>query len=182
VRIRKLEPHEISLHRDLRLCALRDSPDSFAETATDAEARPFSYWETLTRSVTEPNRHVMYLACDGDDIFGSTYGLRDSESNDMARIGGMWVAPLHRRHGIGRALLEAVRSWAREHGFKRMGLWAPSENAAALALYQQAGFRQTGRRRPLPTNAMLEIVELELSNQPLHPSLRSGASRRSSAG
>jgi GNAT superfamily N-acetyltransferase len=106
----------------------------------------------------------MYLACDGDDIFGSTYGLRDSESSDMARIGGMWVAPLHRRHGIGRALLEAVRSWAREHGFKRMGLWAPSENAAALALYQQAGFRQTGRRRPLPTNAMLEIVELELSN------------------
>jgi len=106
----------------------------------------------------------MYLACDGDDIFGSTYGLRDSESSDMARIGGMWVAPLHRRHGIGRALLDAVRSWAREHGFKRMGLWAPSENPAALALYRQAGFRQTGRRRPLPTNAMLEIVELELSN------------------
>jgi ribosomal protein S18 acetylase RimI-like enzyme len=79
-------------------------------------------------------------------------------------------------------LLEAVRSWAREHGFKRIALWAPSENAAALALYQQAGFRQTGRRRPLPTNAMLEIVELELSNQPLHPSLGSGASRRSAAG
>ena len=39
VKIRKLEPHEISLHRDLRLCALRDSPDSFAETAADAEAR-----------------------------------------------------------------------------------------------------------------------------------------------
>lgn len=69
----------------------------------------------------------MYLACDGDDIFGSTYGIRDSESSDMARIGGMWVAPLHRRQGVGRALLEAVRSWAHEHGFKRMGLWAPSE-------------------------------------------------------
>jgi GNAT superfamily N-acetyltransferase len=106
----------------------------------------------------------MYLACDRDDIFGSTYGIRDFETSDMARIGGMWVAPLYRRHGIGRALLEAVRSWAREHGFKRMGLWASSANAAALALYQQAGFRQSGRLRALPTNAMVEIVELELSN------------------
>jgi len=123
VKIRKLEPHEISLHRDLRLCALRDSPYSFAETAADAEAKPYSYWEALTRSVTEPERHVMYLACDGEDIFGSTYGIRDSENNDMARVGGMWVAPLHRRNGIGRVLLESVLSWSREHGFRRLGLW-----------------------------------------------------------
>lgn len=172
MKIRKLGPHEISLHRDLRLCALRDSPDSFAEMATDAEARPLSYWEALTRSVTEPDRHVMYLACEGNDVFGSTYGLRDSEGGDMARIGGMWVAPLHRRNGIGRVLLESVLSWSREHGFKRVGLWAPSANAAALALYQHAGFRQTGRRRPLPANAKIETIELELSNQPLHPNLQ----------
>jgi GNAT superfamily N-acetyltransferase len=162
--IRKLEAHEISLHRELRLRALRDSPDSFAETATDAEARPFSYWETMTRSVSEPDRHVMYLACDGDDIVGSTYGLRDSENVDIARVGGMWVAPLHRRRGIGRGLLEAVRLWAHEHGFNRMRLWAPAESAAALALYQQAGFRKTGHHRPLPSNAAFEVVELELSN------------------
>ena len=167
MKIRKLEPHEISLHRDLRLCALRDSPYSFAETAADAEAKPYSYWEALTRSVTEPERHVMYLACDGEDIFGSTYGIRDSENNDMARVGGMWVAPLHRRNGIGRVLLESVLSWSREHGFRRLGLWAPSANAAALALYEHAGFRQTGRRRPLPTNATIETVELELSPRDL---------------
>ena len=182
MRIRQLEPHEISLHRDLRLRALRDSPDSFAETASDADSRPFSYWEDLTRSVTEPYRHVMYLACDGDDIVGSTYGLRDFESSDRGRIGGMWVAPLHRRHGTGSALLEAVLSWAHAHGFNRVGLWAPLDNAAALALYHRAGFRQTKRRRPLRTNAALEIIELELSNQSLHPSPGSGAARPPSVG
>lgn len=182
MRIRKLESQEISLHRDLRLRALRDCPDSFADTAVEAEARPFTYWETFTRSVTEPGRHVMYLACDGDDVLGSTYGIRDSESSDMARVGGMWVAPLHRGRGIGHALLESVLSWSREHGFTRLRLWAPSANAAALALYQNAGFKRTGHRRPLPTNAEIEVVELELSNQPLHPSLGSGASRRSPAG
>jgi GNAT superfamily N-acetyltransferase len=174
VKIRQLKPQEISLHRNLRLCALRDSPDSFAETAADVEARPFSYWETLTRTVTEPERHVMYLAYDDEDIFGSTYGLRSSESSDMARIGGMWVSPLQRRNGIGRALLDSVLSWSREHGFKHLSLWAPYANAAALALYHRAGFRQTRRRRPLPTNAIIETVELEMSHQPLPPSLRSG--------
>ena len=135
-----MESHEISLHRDLRLCALRDSPDSFADTAVAAEGRPFTYWETFTRSVTEPGRHVMYLACDGDDVLGSTCGIRDSESRDVARVGSMWVAPLHRGRGIGQALLESVLSWSREHGFTRLKLWAPSANAAALALYENAGF------------------------------------------
>lgn len=161
MRIRTLEPYEISLHRDLRLRALRDSPDSFGETIAEAEARPLSYWEDLTRSVTEPDRHVMFLACEGDTTCGSTYGLRDRDISDVGRIGGTWVAPSHRRQGVGRALLQAAVSWAHEQGFNQLRLWAPSGNAAALALYRHAGFKETGRGRTLPTNPDLQIVELE---------------------
>ena len=159
--IRKLESHEIALHRELRLNALRDSPDSFADTAEEVEQRPSPYWEDLTRSVTEPDRHIMFIACDGDVVVGSIYGLRDREHCDVARIGGTWVAPSRRRRGVGRELLEAVVSWAREHGFSRLALWAPSASAAALALYRQAGFKNTGRRRPLRNNSPHEAVELE---------------------
>jgi ribosomal protein S18 acetylase RimI-like enzyme len=159
--IRKLESHEIALHRKLRLRALRDSPESFADTAEQAEQRSSSYWEDLTRSVTEPNRHIMFLACDGDAIVGSIYGLRDRENRDAARIGGTWVAPSHRRRGVGRELLDAVVSWAREHGFGRLALWAPSASAAATALYRRAGFKTTGRRKPLRNNSTHEAVELE---------------------
>jgi GNAT superfamily N-acetyltransferase len=161
MRIRTLEPHEIALHRDLRLRALRDSPDSFGETAAEAEARPLSYWEEMTRSVTEPDRNVMFLACESDAVCGSVYGLRDPEHGEAGRIGGTWVAPSHRLQGVGRALVQAVFAWAREHGFKRLRLWVPAENTAALALYRHAGFRDTGHRRPLPTNPDLQIVELE---------------------
>ena len=161
MRIRTLEPHEITLHRDLRLRALRDSPNSFGETAAETEARPLSYWEDLTRSVTEPARHIMFLACEGDAVYGSTYGLRDPQNADAGRIGGMWVAPSHRRQGLGRALLRAVFSWAGEHGFKCLRLWAPAKNDAALVLYRHAGFKDTGHRRPLPTDADLHVVELE---------------------
>jgi GNAT superfamily N-acetyltransferase len=159
--IRTLEPHEVTLHRALRLSALRDSPDSFRETAAEVEAQPFSYWEDLTRSVTEPGRHVLFLACEGDSVYGSAYGLRDREDTKAGRIGETWVALSHRQQGVGRALLQAVFSWARVHGIRRLGLWAPAENPAALALYRHAGFRDTGRQRPFPTNVNLQIVELE---------------------
>lgn len=47
MQIRALEPHEVSLHRELRLRALRDAPDAFGETFAEAEAQPISYWEEL---------------------------------------------------------------------------------------------------------------------------------------
>jgi GNAT superfamily N-acetyltransferase len=161
MRIRRLESHEAPLHREVRLRALRDSPESFAETAEEAEERPLSYWEDLTRSVTGLGRNVMFLACEGDAVLGSTYGLRDRDNREAARIGGTWVVPSHRRRGIGRALLHAAVSWAREQGFKRVGLWAPAANPAALSLYGKAGFKETDRRQPLRTNAVLQIMEFE---------------------
>jgi len=159
--IRRLEPHEIALHRDIRLRALRDAPDAFGEVAAEVEARPSSYWEELTRSVTEPGRHVMFLACDGDAIRGSIYGLRDAERSAAGRVGGSWVEPSYRRRGIGDALLQAVISWARAERFESLRLWAPAASAAALAFYRRAGFSETGQQRPLPTNPAWEIVELQ---------------------
>ena len=119
--IRKLESHELNLHRGLRLRALRDSPDSFGETFADVVARPTSYWEDLTRSVTEPERHVMFLACEGEHVLGSTYGLLDREQSEAGRVGGMWVDPAWRRRGIGRALLQEVFGWARARGLSCLG-------------------------------------------------------------
>ncbi len=159
--LRRLEPDEVSLHRELRLRALQEAPDAFGETFADAVARPSSYWEDLTRSVTESGRHVMFLAYEGNDVLGSTYGLLDRDQSEMGRVGGMWVEPAWRRRGVGRVLLQQVFNWAREHRFSRPGLWAPSHGPGALALYRQAGFRETGKRRPLPTNPTLEILEME---------------------
>jgi GNAT superfamily N-acetyltransferase len=160
MQIRTLAPHEVDLHRDIRLQALRDAPDAFGTIASEAEAQPLSYWEDLTRSVTEPGRHVMFLACEGDTVLGSAYGLLDPDQREAGRVGGMWVTPAARRLGVGRALLQAVMAWARGRRLKRLGLWAPAHSPAAVALYQQAGFRETGQRKPLPTISALQIIEM----------------------
>jgi GNAT superfamily N-acetyltransferase len=162
VEVRKLAPHELNLHRDLRLRALGDAPDSFGETIAEAAARPASYWEQLTRSVTQPGQDVMFLACDGHDVVGSAYGLVDRARPDAGRVGGMWVEPAWRRHGVGRALLREVIDWGRARAFRRLGLWAPDHDPGTIALYSRAGFRQTGDRRPLPTNPSLSIIAMEI--------------------
>jgi GNAT superfamily N-acetyltransferase len=144
----------------VRLRALRDAPDSFGETWADVAGRPRTYWEELTRSVTAPGPHVMFLACEGKDVIGCAYGLIDHERRDHGRVGGMWVDPASRRRGNGDALLSAVVTWARGRGLRGLRLWAPAHTPAALALYGKAGFHETGIRKAMPTDRTLEIVEM----------------------
>ena len=60
---------------------------------------------------------------------------------------GLMVAAGARRRGIGRALLEQAVSWAREVGIRKLELHVFPYNDAAIALYEQFGFRREGYRK-----------------------------------
>jgi hypothetical protein len=133
MQVRVLAPHEVTLHRTLRLSALRDAPDSFGETLCHAEAQPVSYWEEMTRHVTAPGGEIMVLVCEGDGW----------------HVGGPRVAPPRHRAGAAAGRIH----WAREHGLKRLALWAPAHRPAAIALYRGPGFARlvnSGRCRAMP--------------------------------
>jgi ribosomal protein S18 acetylase RimI-like enzyme len=53
----------------------------------------------------------------------------------------LFVSPDHRRAGAARALLDHVVTQARAAGALRVSLQTEPDNAAALALYAEAGFR-----------------------------------------
>jgi GNAT superfamily N-acetyltransferase len=160
--IRRLASHEIELHRDIRLRALSEASDFLGETFAGAAAQPDYYWENLTRSFSEPSGDVMFLAVEGKHILGSAYGLLNMGLNETGRVRGMWVEPMWRGQGVGRALLQEILNWARGIGLNYLELWAPSHSVAANALYVQAGFRKTGNIARLPTNASLQIVEMKV--------------------
>jgi ribosomal protein S18 acetylase RimI-like enzyme len=64
----------------------------------------------------------------------------------------LYVVPEGRRLGLGRALVEAALSAARERGCVRIELDVDEDNAAALALYRSCGFRLDSKG---PSRALL---------------------------
>ena len=65
---------------------------------------------------------------------------------DEAEILTLAVRPEARRHGLGRGLVEAAGHLAGSRGAARLYLEVAEDNAAARALYADAGFVQVGRR------------------------------------
>ena len=72
------------------------------------------------------------------------------------------IAALKTRVWVAQGRLGEALGWARERGLKRVGLWAPASEPAAIALYFRAGFKDTGRHRPFPNKADLRISEMEI--------------------
>ena len=62
-----------------------------------------------------------------------------------AEIKRMYVAPEVRRHGVGRALLTALEDAARDLGCAALRLETGLRQPEAIALYEDAGYRQIPR-------------------------------------
>jgi ribosomal protein S18 acetylase RimI-like enzyme len=152
VRVRTLRADERELFKTLRLRALADSPDSFGDTLADARAQPESYWDDLVTSTTPPSPQVTFIVERDGVPVGLCFGLVDRTDATAAHLGGMWIDPVARGSGAGRALVDAVVAWARARGFARLELAVTLGNHAAERLYERAGFAWTDRRAPLASN------------------------------
>ena len=102
--------------------------------------------------------HVMFLACEGDDIVGAVgadhdlrhdYGdarwLIDADWPDVAVVHLLTTRPDCRGGGIARMLLLTLMADAREHGMRSMRLDVTHNNAPALELYRTEGFEEVAR-------------------------------------
>ncbi len=67
------------------------------------------------------------------------------------------VAPEYRKHGLGRSLLHAAESLARDAGKDTIGLHVSSVNIPALKLYEDEGYEEVSRQRSWLTGRFLNI-------------------------
>ena len=65
---------------------------------------------------------------------------------DEGYIGNVCTAPQHRRRGVARALLAELESRSRRLGLAFLTLEVRASNAAAIALYEGAGYGRVGTR------------------------------------
>lgn len=74
----------------------------------------------------------------GDHVDGTS-------SAPVPYLEGWYVAPAHRRMGIGSALLDFVETWARRRGYREMASDAEIDNEPSIRLHRQLGFAEVGR-------------------------------------
>jgi GNAT superfamily N-acetyltransferase len=91
------------------------------------------------------HRCVKVAEADGDIVGMCTAQMLIStaEGGKVALVEDMIVAPLFRGRGIGRHLMEAIESWARQRGLTRLQLLADRTNFSALDFYDSLGWCPT---------------------------------------
>jgi ribosomal protein S18 acetylase RimI-like enzyme len=160
MRIRRLRADEAEPLRELRLRALREDPGAFAETFEEARDRPLEDWASWAADASR----VIVVAIDGERWVGMAACRRLERRSSW--LTALWVEPAVRGAGLGGRLIEAAADWAREQGAATVELSVTTNNDAAATLYSRAGFAETGRRRPLPSDP--SRIEVFLS-RPVRP-------------
>ena len=141
-----------SVMRQVRLAALRDTPDAFWATHDDEVDRPESWWREFAEL------GACFIAFSRAEPVGIAAVVPAPDLGDSARrLISMWVAPDARGRGVGRELVDAAIVSARADGAHELQLEVTEGNEGARRLYERCGFRATGKKTPLPRNpAMLE--------------------------
>jgi ribosomal protein S18 acetylase RimI-like enzyme len=154
--IRELRDDEWELLRELRLRALRESPDAFSPRAEDVAREPDDYWQRGARALA--GEHARLFVAERD---GAAVGLVSATAAaGTGYIGAMWIDPAARGGGLGRALLGSACAWLRTRGCAPLALTVTETNAAAIALYESAGFRLTGEFEPLREGSPLRNLKM----------------------
>ena len=170
VEIRRADPEDWALVRELRLAALQDTPDFFWATHEEEVTQPQSWWRDFIAG------GAWFLAFAGARPVGLAAVVEPFEtieSQDAAPAGeppmsfldliSMWVDPAARGRGLGQSLVEAAMQWARSEGVRELRLWVTEGNDGARRLYERAGFVATGRSTPLPRKPLLLEHEMRLT-------------------
>jgi ribosomal protein S18 acetylase RimI-like enzyme len=155
VTVRALGGEEWQAYRQVRLAALKESPEAFASTY-DAEVE---YDEELWR--LRLARSERLLASDGEEPVGIA-SLGQAEEDGVAELFGMWVTPVRRGSGVAWRLTEAAAQHARAAGRRALKLWVSTDNGRAVAFFSSFGFRPTDQRRPMTTDAAVEELAMVL--------------------
>ena len=142
--IRVLHTNDAASFQHLRLNALRECPTAFSSSYEEECDIPLS--RVGERLSPTPDRAV-FGAFDDGRLIGIVGLQRESHRklSHKAFIWGVYVAPTHRKRGVGRRLLQATLDHAASMpGLRQVILSSNAANVASSALYKALGFEPFG--------------------------------------
>jgi GNAT superfamily N-acetyltransferase len=143
--IRRVEPDDWELLRDVRLRALREAPGAFLSTHTQESAFPVSTWQERASQANGAS----FVALHDGTAEGLATGIFAADPETVVLV-GMWVAPALRGTGVARDLVASVVEWARARGSERVILSVEGDNERAARLYERCGFTEMHAPPDLP--------------------------------
>lgn len=168
-RVRRIGADEGDRLRAARLAALADQPRDATITLARTEQFSDDHWSEAAQANASGGLQATFFAVTGgeagaDGAEETVVGLVGAYANQGGTVNlvGLWSAPGHRDVGVAEALLDAVRSWATEHGHRRLRRWVVARNEHAVEFSERTGFRATGASMPYEPDPRLEQVETVL--------------------
>lgn len=144
ISVRLLDENEWSVYREVRLRALRESPEAFVATVDEEE----EFSEELWRERMNRSRRLL-AERDGEVLGVTSLGTHEVDERGVGELFGLWVAPEYRATGVARRLLEAAAGQARADDLAHLIYWVGTDNGRAVAFASSFGFRPTDSRRPV---------------------------------
>ena len=163
IAIRRVTPEDVSVFKQVRLRALKESPAAFSSTFERESQLPDDEWERRAWRWATDEKAAIFLAFDDDTACGIVGSLADGENPQRAHVISMWVDPAYRRTRVGKELLDAVLDWNGAREIREIILMVTSVNTGAIAFYEHIGFRKTGVTGPYPNDPAIIEYEMALS-------------------
>lgn len=143
--IRKLDPHESAIYREIRLDCLKNAPGYFGSTYEEEAATPRLKFEIWIENESPDN--FMFGAFAGDRLIGLTGFKRMERERDRHRgeVVQVYVDAAYRGQNVGGKLIRSVleRAFTLE-GVEQVQLSVIANNEKAIKLYEKIGFRTFG--------------------------------------
>jgi GNAT superfamily N-acetyltransferase len=141
ITLRRGDPDDWPIYRELRLRALREEPQAYASTLERELQLTDQQWrDRLGRAVT-------VLAMREEELVGTATGIWQGDGDMM--IVAMYVLPHARGRGLAVRLIDEIAEAAMAGGGRQLLLDLAEGNAAAERSYRGYGFVPTGRSTPM---------------------------------
>jgi RimJ/RimL family protein N-acetyltransferase len=143
--IRKLQPPESAIYREIRLACLKNTPAYFGSTYEEEVLNPKFAFETFIED--DSPEHVMFGAFDEERLIGIAGFNRMARQRAMHRgeLVQVYVESSYRGQNIGEKLIRCALEYAFTlDGIEQVQLSVIADNRTAIQLYEKVGFKTFG--------------------------------------
>ena len=159
--IRRIQRGESRIFRQLRLQALKESPQAFGSTYVDAMERSPESWTTQSDGTSRGSDRSTFIAFTDEYPIGLSALYRLESPQDVGELMQVWVSPDFRRKAVAGALMDVVFYWAEKNNFRAIAAGIRASNAGAMRFYQKYGFvTETGITLDCPGDAAVLIKDV----------------------